>query len=158
MLHQNQMFIGTILSVNTKGGYGYVTPQWGNGKFDENLFFHFKQLMSHRCYAKVGTQVAFNLKKDREGRWMAANLVDTTYLDPVYLEEFKNNGRPDFLPSANELREDRLKIKRIGTTKIIENLQKEEDDLNIQLSPTCEKQIGEKVDIMLSGVFGKEAM
>ena len=98
-------FKGTILSLIPKKGFGFISPVWGNGNSNRNIFFVFAETKNGKCYipalasaenrhevvSKKGTKIVvpnepqvlyFNLELGKNDQFVAVNLRDSEHVTP----------------------------------------------------------------------------
>ena len=46
----NKIYKGVIHSLLPQKGFGFITPVWGNGDSEENIFFHLSETKGGKCY------------------------------------------------------------------------------------------------------------
>ena len=107
-------FKGTILSLIPKKGFGFISPVWGNGNSNRNIFFVFAETKNGKCYipalasaenrhevvSKKGTKIVvpnepqvlyFNLELGKNDQFVAVNLRDSEHVTPEEAAEADQN-------------------------------------------------------------------
>ena len=149
-----KLYAGTVLSLHKDGGFGYIRPDWSDGNFDENLFFHFKRTVPKKCFATEGLRVAFTLEKDIKGRYMATNVMDCKYLTDQEIDNLIKE-RPCELPNVETMKKLRKEIKTQdlrNSLRTVEEIEQEEEKKRIEnihaVEQYCEEQ-EDAIDFLL---------
>ena len=99
-------YIGTIETINKTKAYGFIKPSWAVNRND-NLFFHFKNLVPRQCFLEEGKEVLFRIELDAKGVPMAQEVFEIKYADASTIVNAETQQRPEGLLGSQikELRE-----------------------------------------------------